>query len=273
MSLNEMLKNNIDQVITVFMNRISCLYNLEYNEIKAIWNESSSNVSLPLVISNKVELPTNADKETLLKHDKATLVVMCKAKNCKYSGTKLELVSRILSEEEPSKAKAKPRSKTLVSDIKSSPVLKNIKENIPDIVLRYNKFNNLEHFDTNLIFSENDKIVIGKQGDDGTILPLKEQDINVCKQCKFDFVIPKDLDAGSSLTDVKIEGISDDEDEETNLPSKSDFKKINAGSSLTDVKIEGMSEDDLEEEDLEEELEDEEEEEEELEDEEEYEYE
>jgi hypothetical protein len=209
MSLREMLKNNINEVISVFIKRISCTYDIEYSEIEAIWAKSTNTEN----IKKDIEVDLEVGKNVLLTYDKAKLVALCKSKGCKYSGTKAELIGRILSEEPKPKAKPKAKSKANIeSDIKNVPILKNIRENIPETVLRYNKFNNLEHYDTQLIFSEN-KIVIGKQHEDGTILPLKECDIDTCKMYKFDHTIQEDLDAGTTLVDVKVEGISDDESE------------------------------------------------------------
>ena len=81
-------------------------------------------------------------------------------------------------------------------------------------MIRRNKFNNYEHPETSLIFDNETKLVIGKQKDDGTIDQLTEDDIDQCNAFKFKFKIPSDLDQKLNLGDVKVDELSDDDEEE-----------------------------------------------------------
>lgn len=58
------------------------------------------------------------------------------------------------------------------------------------MTLRKNKFNNYEHLETKFIFDKTTKKVIGKQLDDGTIIELTIEDIEVCKKYRFKYLIP-----------------------------------------------------------------------------------
>ena len=76
-----------------------------------------------------------------------------------------------------------------MSETKKYPkVIQNIKKSIPNIVIRRNKFNNFEHLDTNLVFDNSSKKVIGKQNINGNIDDLTEEDIDKCNEYKFETI-------------------------------------------------------------------------------------
>jgi hypothetical protein len=62
------------------------------------------------------------------------------------------------------------------------------------IHIRKNKYGNLEHLETNFVFDENSKKVIGVQLDDGTIKSLSKNDLNICNKYNFNYETPENLE-------------------------------------------------------------------------------
>ena len=90
-------------------------------------------------------------------------------------------------------------------------VIKNVKQNTGEISIRPNKFGNFEHLTTGLVFSR-DKIVIGRQSITGENTPLTTEDIELCKQYKFNYKLPENLNVNKSLDDVSIEEVEEEEE-------------------------------------------------------------
>jgi hypothetical protein len=217
MSFSQTLTKTINQVIQAFITRVSTKYNLDNDDLRGLWEgdfvKSKKVVSSPVDDSPTEEI----DHEVLLKCNKAELVALCKTHGYKCSGIKSILMSRLLGKEE---TKSKPKKQTKSDQkaaVKATPVAKKLTAKIPNILIRRNQFNNYEHPETGLIFDNDSKIVIGKQNGDGSIDPLVEDDIDDCNAFKFKFKIPIDLDSKSTLVDVKVDELSDDEDEEMDV--------------------------------------------------------
>jgi hypothetical protein len=70
----------------------------------------------------------------------------------------------------------------------------------PVYEIRKDIHNNYVHEPTKLIFNKDTKKAIGKyDADDQNILPLTEQDIEVCHQYKFDYDMPLTLESIDEL--------------------------------------------------------------------------
>jgi hypothetical protein len=196
--------------------------------LEGLWEgeelKSSNPVSKPKKIVKELKESTKIDQDqdqdqdlnpdVLLKCNKAELIALCKTHGKKCSGTKSVLINRLLGKDEADesvKSKTKITKQEVVKDV---PVIKKLTANIPNILIRRNKFNNYEHPETSLIFDNETKLVIGKQKDDGTIDQLTEDDIDQCNAFKFKFKIPSDLDQKLNLGDVKVDELSDDDDED-----------------------------------------------------------
>ena len=227
MSLSQTLTETIDEVIQTFIKRVSAKYNLDNDDLKSIWE---GDVVKPKKKVTPVDEspPVEIDHEVLLKCNKAELVVLCKTNGHKCSGTKSILMSRLLGKEEASTPKAKPKSKKTNAAqhavVKATPVAKKLTANIPNILIRRNQYNNYEHPETGLIFDNDSKMVIGKQNDDGSVDSLTEDDIDQCNAFKFKFEIPIDLDSKSTLVDVKVDELSDDDEEELELDEEEELE-------------------------------------------------
>ena len=219
------LSLTLTEIIKTFINKVSDKYDIDKTELEGLWEgeelKSNNQVSKPKKIAKELKESTKIDvdlnPDSLLKCNKAELIALCKTHGKKCSGTKSVLVNRLLGKDEADVPSESVKSKTKITkkeDVKDVPIIKKLTANIPNILIRRNKFNNYEHPETSLIFDNETKLVIGKQKDDGTIDQLTEDDIDQCNAFKFKFKIPSDLDQKLNLGDVKVDELSDDDEEE-----------------------------------------------------------
>ncbi len=98
------------------------------------------------------------------------------------------------------------------------PVLKKLKANAQRHVVARNRFGNYEHAETHLVFDPEDRMVVGRQDyTSGHVLELCDEDIEICKQYKFNYRLPENLDSNKKgLKDIKV-GEADDELNEEDL--------------------------------------------------------
>jgi hypothetical protein len=128
----------------------------------------------------------------LRKCTKVELVEMCRLKNHKVTGTKDELVKRIMG-------------------VGIVPSIQKIMTAKPTITITTNQFGNKVHLPTQLVFSD-EKIVIGIQNDNGSIGDLTSDAIEMCNQHKFKYKLPLNLDNTSESDDIdRITNIIKDE--------------------------------------------------------------
>ena len=219
MSLSQTLTETIDEVIQTFITKVSSKYNLNNDELKNLWKGDYVNSTALSPVEKKT--PAEIDYNVLLRCNKAELIALCKTHGHKCSGTKSILMNRLLGKEVNTSPKPNGKSKKTKVDkkesVKSTSVVQKLTANIPNILIRRNQFDNYEHPETGLIFDNANKIVIGKQNDDGTVDPLNDELIDMCNAFKFKFEIPPDLDAKSTLLDVKVDELTEEEEEEEEL--------------------------------------------------------
>ena len=211
MSLNIVLQEAIEKVIQTFISNVSTKYNLDNDELNAIWTGNNKQSNTPKVVSFS---EVDVSPDFLLKCNKAELTALCKQKGCKCSGTKTDLISRLLGKEDDKKPEDNKKPKTTSKKItprEISPIEKKLVANIPNILVKRNKYNNYEHPETGLVFDNETKTVIGKQNKNGSVDDLSEDDIDQCNAFKFKFQIPSNLDNKSKLVDVKIEELNEED--------------------------------------------------------------
>ena len=259
MSLNIVLQEAIEKVIQTFISNVSTKYNLDNDELNAIWTGNNKQSNTPKVVSFS---EVDVSPDFLLKCNKAELTALCKQKGCKCSGTKTELISRLLGKEDNKNPEDNKKPKTTSKKItprEISPIEKKLVANIPNILVKRNKYNNYEHPETGLVFDNETKTVIGKQNKNGSVDDLSEDDIDQCNAFKFKFQIPSNLDSKSKLVDVKIEELDEDEgDDELEVEeelNEEDLNEEGENVELEDDDLLGEEEEDEDEE--EEEVEDE----------------
>ena len=257
MSLSISLTESIDKVIETFVERVSKQYNLNKEELHSLWSGKTSNTS----ITQKDQNSTNSSKmdvnqDNLLKYNKQELIALCKSQGKKCSGTKVMLINRLLGKEDEEEKKS-PISKKSTSkkQPEKTPVVKKLSANIPNILIRRNQFNNYEHPESGLVFNSKEKIVIGKQNDNGSIDDLTEEDIDKCNAFKFKYKIPINLDHKSTLENVKVDELSEEEEEEDTelIAEDSEVIELEDEEELNEEELIGDEEEDEEEEEEEEE--------------------
>lgn len=172
---------------------------------------------------------------------KAELAALCKDRGLKCSGNKAELIARLTDQPEPPKEKKEKKerktkkvegkesgneteedeSEEIVKPKKSGKSMKEKSENkVASIAkidakanfvsLRKNEFRRVVHAGTGLVYDEGKGKMIGVQKDDGTVRPLTEDDIELCKRYKFKFELPLNLDT-DDVEDAKVDELDEDE--------------------------------------------------------------
>ncbi len=215
------------QKIEEYFKTISHKHTLDIESLISEWNSAMN-------VSNKTEGNNTEDNNTegnnteasLKKKLKKDLQNMCSDLGYSKSGTKDQLIARILGGvDEVSETKTKAVSKKAVSkkaDTPKNPVATKLTAKIPVISIRRNQFGNHEHVESGMIFDPKTKKVIGKQNIDGSIDSLTPGDIDRCNQYKFDYQMPDNLDNKEGLDDVSVDELDDDDDESV-VESDDDF--------------------------------------------------
>lgn len=131
------------------------------------------------------------------------LKALCKEKKLKVSGTKKELVERLTKFGNipplESVTETKTRKKR-TPPMKRPVILQGLEEHVEKIHIRRNTYGYYEHPETGFIFDEKTHQVIGKQREvfdpsqtSDSIEPLTAEDIEKCKELRFEYVIPDTL--------------------------------------------------------------------------------
>jgi hypothetical protein len=196
---------NVETRIKDFIDKLADTYGLDKNEILGMWSDDP-------VEEKKKNVLCSIDTDDislgrLAKCSKNELVSLCKTHKHKCTGTKDQLIERLIgkntsdkpsveSKEKSSKEKVIKGSSLKASEkIKSEPkVIKKLSESVTVLSIRKNQFGNLEHPETSLVFERKNHKVIGKQEDDGTVSDLTDDDIQQCKKYKFNYTLPNNLD-------------------------------------------------------------------------------
>lgn len=221
MSLSQTLTKNIETVVEKVVNSFICTvaekYSIDEKELLLLWSDVSENKKVAVIKPKKQPSVSDVDTEDisaerLLKCNKAELTALCKANSKKCTGTKEALISRLLGTEEVKAAPpAKEKNSKASRKAASTDIVKKLTANIPAIPIRRNTHGNLEHPATQLVFDKKTELVVGRQQDDGTVAELTDEDIETCKQYKFRYGTPENLDKKEDLDKVKIDELEDDD--------------------------------------------------------------
>ena len=235
-SLSENISKTIDKFIFKYIEQISHKYELNSDELILEWkNFDTGNTNS----SSNTKKNTSSSVQDYSKLTKKQIQEICRDRGLKCSGTKPELID-VLNSGGSSSGVSKTKNTSVSKTETKTPVAKKLTSNIENIVIRRNEFNNFVHPETSLVFDKKKEKVIGKQNNDGSIDDLEPQDINICNQYMFGYILPENLDNKNTLDDEKVEELEEEID--------------------SDIEVEEAEEIDSEEE-LEEEIEEEEEEE------------
>ena len=220
MSLNQTVAKALNEAVNNFISKIAIKYDLDQNELMTEWDSTTTSKNKASV--KKSSTPDtapitgdNMDEATLSQYKKSDLQALCRQKALKCTGTKEQLVGYLLGKDTnktPSKKEA-PVKKAIETKTISTPVAKKLTSSIPTVAIRRNQHGNHEHPDTSLVFDKKTKKAIGKQNKDGTIDDLTPEDIDICNQWKFQYVLPSNLDKKMALKDVKVDELDCEDDE------------------------------------------------------------
>ena len=209
MSARDLIHNHIDNTVKNLIHAIASKYNLNEKEVYSLWSSSSSAQESSISSVNT----TDFSPERLTKSTVAELKALCKTKGVKCTGKKEELVSRLLGKDEDEVVetkketkKQKPEKKTASSSLS---VIQKLAPTIPTIAIRKNQYGNLVHPDTQFVFDRIHEVVIGKQGENGKVLDLTDEDIQTCKRLKMQYKLPGNLDKNINMKNVKVEGLDE----------------------------------------------------------------
>lgn len=223
MSLGQSVTKAINDIIHSFIQQLADKYNLNPNELLNEWEGNYSSKKLTPKKLSITDIPKQTDEintNDLLNYKKPELQALCRQRGIKCSGTKAQLVGFLLGKNIPSEEKKENNnSKKVISKVSSTPVATKLTSNIKPAAIRINQYGNYEHPETSLVFDKKTKNVIGKQSDDGKIKELTVEDIDTCKQMKFDYVIPNNLDNNKNKDEYveELDEIIEDEDEDEEL--------------------------------------------------------
>ena len=187
-SFESKIKGVIDEVIGSYIEDVSNKYKIPKTDLESLW---------------KGQETKKVVKTDYSKMKRNELIEVCKKKELSVSGTKKDLIKRILKKE-------------------------NQKENIVDkldlslnsVIIKKNSFGNFVHSPTKFVFDKENKSVVGKEDNHGQILPLTKNDIDICNKYKFKFVVPEDLNTKDEdeeeeiVEDSETEEESDEEEED-----------------------------------------------------------
>lgn len=218
MSLNQTVANALNEAVNNFILQISNKYNLDPNELMSEW-DGTTTTKIKVPVNKFVNVPItgdNMDEATLSQCKKVDLQALCRQKALKCTGTKEQLIGYLLGKDATSTSPSKkepPVKKAIEEKSISTPVAKKLTSSIPTVAIRRNQHGNHEHPDTSLVFDKKTKKAIGKQNEDGTIDDLTPEDIDICNQWKFQYVLPSNLDKKMALKDVKVDELDCEDDE------------------------------------------------------------
>ena len=201
MSLSQTIFDTIENNIKIYISEVANKYGLDQNELYHLWNNSDDFKPVTKIVKKESLKDDILDPE-LMKLNKKELSEMCKAKNLPISGTKADLIKRLLSKEIP--------KNTINEKTKNSEIVKKLVEKIPTIQIKKNSFGNYEHNESKLLFNNTTKRAFGKQNPDGTIATLTTEDIDLCHKYKFTYDIPENLDTKLNINDEEDEELEDD---------------------------------------------------------------
>jgi hypothetical protein len=210
MSLSQTVTKAVDEVIHTFIQQLSNKYNLDSNELLAEW-EGNSTAPKKSFITDIPSVNDDIDPDDLLKYKKPELQALCRQRGIKCTGTKVELVGYLLGKKPSTKKPVTTKNVTPVNKAATTPVAKKLTSKVPTVAIRRNQWGNHEHPETSFIFDKKTQKVIGKQGDLGKVLDLTSEDLEVCIQMKFKYILPDNLDKKAKLDEEKVEELDNDD--------------------------------------------------------------
>ena len=216
-----------NSIVGLETKQVSICDNLQQTNVSA--TSAATAVSATSVTGDTNKQEIEITDQQIMNANMAELKAICKQLKLTVGGKKQDLIDRILkSRQNGSQNGLQNTTETKQETTSDKPKKKrspNRMPNIPvsSIQIKKNEHGNYEHPETKLVFNREERAVIGKQKDDGTIGVLTEEDIEVCNQFKFTYKMPEKIqtaaDVKSEQTDKKdiietLDDIIDSEEED-----------------------------------------------------------
>jgi hypothetical protein len=189
MSLKESAMTGLNSIIDKYIAIVSQRYNIDENELQQLWSNKNGVNEVPSASIPKSTIKSSDSELNNL--TKTELIQLCKSKNIKVSGSKNELIERILNIEGNKEEKPISQSKQLVQQ---PIIIKKLVEKIPKLEISKNNYGNFEHKESGLVFDNKTQKVYGRQNSDGSVSDLTHEDINICNKYKLLYTVPNNFD-------------------------------------------------------------------------------
>lgn len=189
-SFESKITSVIDEVISSYIEDVSNKYKIPKLELESLWKGQET---------NKV---VEKDYSKMKRNE---LIEVCKKRELSTSGTKKDLIKRILKKEN-----------------KKENIVDKLDLSLNSVIIKKNSFGNYVHSPTKFVFNKDNKSVVGKEDDEGQILQLDKNDIDICNKYKFKFVVPEDLNTKDEDEEEEIIEDSDSEEEESEEEEEDD---------------------------------------------------
>ena len=115
----------------------------------------------------------------------------------------------------PKKKEDQPLNKFTKEELKEK-----IEKRTTEIEVRRNKFGNWEHQGSGILIDRDTRKAYGKQEQDGSVSPLTEEDIELCKSIGFKYLLPDNIK--SKNEDREDEEDMEDDDEDLDIDDEID---------------------------------------------------
>lgn len=181
-SFESKIKSVIDEVIGSYIEDLSNKYKIPKTELESLWKGQEKKETKKVVEKDYSKMKRNE------------LIEVCKKRELSTSGTKKDLIKRILKKEN-----------------KKENIVDKLDLSLNSVIIKKNSFGNYVHSPTKFVFNKDNKSVVGKEDEEGQILQLDKNDIDICNKYKFKFVVPEDL---NTKDEDEVEEIIEDSDSE-----------------------------------------------------------
>lgn len=225
MSYSEAISSHVDKIIVGYIEKVVSAYPVVTKEqLLSVWGNET-----PVSVSG-----TNADNASneLSKLNKLELQELCKGKGLRHTGSKSELVKRLVDYEAQKTAVVPP-----AVEVKTQPKL--IHKEKPPIALHRNKFGNFEHTETRFVFNNKTEKVYGKQNDNGSVSSLTPEDIDICNKFKFLYDIPFNLSSSNNaVVDKAVLELEEEEEVEVEVEVEEEEEEEEAEEEEEELEVE-----------------------------------
>ena len=89
-----------------------------------------------------------------------------------------------------------------------------IEKRTQEVEVRRNKHGNWEHYGSGIVLDKQTRKAYGRQLDDGSVSPLNETDIEICKAVGFKYILPDNIKSRDDKEDSQDEDDDDDLDDD-----------------------------------------------------------